>query len=87
MANNKTTKQHSVQLELLSLYDDYAELDACYAFFCDAVAALSSDRDEGLDSASAEGLRFFSQWLKQRSTDFKGELNATWLHASSQERH
>lgn len=73
--------------DLLTLYDDFTEFDACCAFFCDAVAALNTGRQEGLDDASAEGLRFFSQWLKERSAEFKGELNTAWLAASSLERH
>lgn len=87
MTTSNPPRNQAITNQLLSLYDDYAELDACCAFFCDAVAALSNDREEGLDSTSAEGLRIFSHWLKQRSTAFKGELNTTWLHASSQERH
>ena len=87
MPKAKATREQSLPNELLTLYDDFAELDAYYAFFCDAVASINSNREDVLDEASAEGLRFFSQWLKERSAAFKGELNAVWLAASSRERH
>lgn len=80
------TRKQPLPHDLLALYDEFAELDACYAFFCDAVAAISS-KEYLLGESSAEGLRFFSQWLKEKSAAFKGELNATWLAASSHERH
>lgn len=87
MPKAKATREKSLTNDLLFLYDDFAELDACYAFFCDAVASINSNREDILDGASAEGLRFFSQWLKERSQAFKRELNAVWLAASSHERH
>ena len=86
MTGETHNKKPPLPLDLLALYDEFVELDACSAFFCDAVAAITSKEDL-LDDSSAEGLRFFSQWLKEKSTSFKRELNAAWLAASANERH
>ncbi len=64
----------------------FTELEACSAFFCDAVAYISI-RDDALDESFAEGHRFSYQWPKEKSASFKQELNAAWLAASSLERH
>lgn len=87
MPNAKVIKEPSLADDLLALYDDFAELDACYAFFCDAVAALCDKREECLENTSAEGLRVYSQWLKDKSAAFKGDLNTAWRMASSHKRH
>lgn len=87
MSNPKTGKEASLSHELLVLYDEFTELDACYVFFCDAVAALSDNQDVLLDNTSAEGLRILCQWLKDRSARFKGDLNVVWRAASAHQRH
>lgn len=86
MPSKPPNKRQPLSTDLLTLYDEFAELDACYAFFCDAVASISKE-DDSLDDSSAEGLCFFSQWLKEKSAAFKEELNTAWLAASSHERH
>jgi hypothetical protein len=64
----------SLLRDLTILYDQFSEFDAYCAFFCNAVACLSTNREAWLDDASAEGLCLFSQWLKDRSIALKGEL-------------
>lgn len=59
------------------------ELDAYTAFFCDAVSALSNNSDDLLDVTSAQGLRLFAGWLKERSRELKGELKAAWEKTAS----
>lgn len=86
MPSEPPNKRQPLSNDLLALYDEFAELDACSAFFCDAVTYIST-RDDALDESTAEGLRFFSQWMKEKSASFKQELNAAWLAASSLERH
>lgn len=76
------SSQKPLQIDLLNLYDEFAEFDSYCAFFCDAVAALSRDKDGFLDETSAEGLRFFSEWLKERSAVLKGELESAWRASS-----
>lgn len=86
MPNETQNRKPPLPHDLLALYDEFAELDACCAFFRDAVASIS-DKECLLDETSAEGARFFSQWLKEKSGSFKRELNAVWLAASANERH
>jgi hypothetical protein len=74
MPNTKPTKAQSLPLDLLMLYDSFSEFEACCAFFCDSVAALSSHRVDWIDESSAEGLRFFAQRLKEKSTALKSEV-------------
>lgn len=87
MPNTKSSKAQSIPLDLLALYDDFSEFDACCAFFCDAVTALSSNGPEWVDGSSAEGLRFIAQQLKEKSTALKGDVEVIWKAASSQARH
>lgn len=86
MSNARTSNEASHLHELLVLYSEFTELDACYAFFCDAVATLSDNQDALLDNTSAEGLRILSQWLKDRSAGFKDDLNVVWRAASAHQR-
>lgn len=65
----------SLAVDLLRLYDEFAEYEACCAFFCDSVACLGSNKDNWLDSTSAEGLCFFSHWMKQRAKILKERLD------------
>jgi hypothetical protein len=60
--------------KLLTIYDDFSEFDAYCSFFCDAVAALSRDEDDFLDRATAQGIRLFGDWLKEKSNGIKREL-------------
>lgn len=69
-------KRVSSEQLLIALYDEFAEFNAYCAFFCDATAALCSDREQWLDDISCEGLALFSQWLKERSHYLKGEIKA-----------
>lgn len=73
--------------ELLVLYDEFSEFDACCAFFCEATASMSGNSDCCLDGSSAEGLRILAQHLKERSATLKGQVEAVWKVASSEERH
>lgn len=87
MPNAKSPKDQSLPLDLLALYDNFSEFEACCAFFCDAVSALSSNGHDWVDGSSAEGLRFIAQRLKEKSTALKGDVEVIWKAASSQERH
>lgn len=89
MTNTKPskTRSQSHSLDLLALYDNVSEFDACCAFFCDAVAALSNGKDEWLEGTSAEGLRCYAQRLKEESAAIKGEVEVAWKAASAMERH
>lgn len=64
--------------QLLEVYDDFVEFNACCAFFFDAVAAVEAGKAEALDEASVEGLRIQAQWLKERSGKLKEALAAVW---------
>ncbi|MGQ9425857.1 hypothetical protein ACXYTJ_05360 [Gilvimarinus sp. F26214L] len=64
--------------KLLDLYDEFAEFDAHFAFFCDAMGALSQRQDDFLDRNTAEGVRLFGDWLKERSKLLKEELKVVW---------
>lgn len=77
-------EQQHLSSRLLTLYDDFSEFDAYCAFFCDAVACLSSSKEDWLDDAGAQGLGLFSQWLKGRSAELKRELDVAFQSASSQ---
>lgn len=87
MSDAKPTKDQSIPLDLLALYDNFSEFDACCAFFCDAVTALSSGGHEWVDGSSAEGLRVTAHRLKEKSAALKGEVEVVWKAASAQERH
>lgn len=84
----KTTPEFTLPQErpgptkLLSLYDDFSEFDAYCAFFCDAVGALNERQDDFLDRTTAQGIRLFGGWLKDRSSDLKGELKTAWQEAT-----
>lgn len=86
MTDLKITAKPPLSRELLILYDDFSEYDAYCAFFCSAVACLNSGREEWLDEISAEGLCLFSQWLKDRSSSLKTELEKVWSTAKEPER-
>lgn len=69
--------------KLLDLYDEFAEFDAHCAFFCDAVSALSERQDDFLDQNTAQGIRLFGDWLKERSRLLKGELKVAWEESAA----
>lgn len=87
MPGSKSTRARSLSLDLLALYDNFSEFEACCAFFCDAVSALSNSRDEWVDGTSAEGLRCYAQRLKEESAVMKSEVEVSWKAASAVERH
>ena len=59
MPNEPKNRKPPLPHDLLALDDEFAELDACCAFFCDAVASIS-EKEGLLDQTSAEGLRLSS---------------------------
>lgn len=71
-------QEQATPTKLLSLYDDFSEFDAYCAFFCDAVGAMSERQDDFLDRNTAQGIRLFGGWLKERSSVLKGELKTAW---------
>jgi hypothetical protein len=86
LPNTKPNSGEVLAADLLALYDDSSEFNACCAFFCDAMASFSRNKEDCLDETSAQGLRFFSEWLKERSMALKGELETAWRTASSQKQ-
>ena len=87
MTDKSTSKDERLSKELLALYDEFSEFDACCAFFCEATASLSGNSDYCLEGASAEGLRILAQQLKERSATLKGQVEAVWKLGSSGDRH
>lgn len=77
------TQEQSTPTKLLDLYDEFSEFDAYCAFFCDAVGALSERQDDFLDRNTAQGIRLFGDWLKERSSVLKGELKIAWQEATA----
>lgn len=85
MSEDNLNKDSSVAIDLLDLYDEFAEFESYCAFFCDALACLGSNKDNWLDSTSAEGLDLFSHWLKHRAKVLKVKLDHVRQHAKSLE--
>jgi hypothetical protein len=67
-------KGTEVSLDLLRLYDDFADFSDDCAFLCDAFASLAAHH-EYLDERSIQGLERHAYWLKQRVGEFKERLN------------
>ena len=59
--------------ELLKLYDELTELNACNAFVTQALAAALLNGG-GLDERSATGGVFCTQWLNERTVELEQQL-------------
>lgn len=75
MSENNFQKSSSLAIDLLDLYDEFAEFESYCAFFCDAVACLGANKEDWLDSTSAQGLDLFSHWLKLKAKVLKERLD------------
>jgi len=59
--------------ELLKLYDELTELNACSAFVMQALAAALANGG-GLGERSATGGVFCAQWLSERTAELEQQL-------------
>lgn len=71
--------------ELLSLYDEFCEIEAHCAFFCDAVAALGATRNFPLEPASAGGLTLVAERVKAEVAGLKEKVDRIRLHVQARE--
>ncbi len=65
----------AVALELLEIYDDFADHEASLAFMCDAVSALAVDGDRWPTAPGTEGLVLYAQRLRDEATDLGSRLD------------
>jgi hypothetical protein len=69
----KDSDRTDISLDLLKLYDDFADFNDDCAFLCDAFASLAANH-ECLDQDNINGLERHAYWLKQRVGEFKERI-------------
>jgi hypothetical protein len=73
-----TQQIRHIELEFVTLYDDYCEFTNQYTFFCDAISAMAQQR-EALPRETVGGIIFHCEWLKSRTADIRLAMGS--IHA------
>ena len=73
LKRNPASQTNLPARELLKLYDELTELNACSAFVMQALATALVKGD-GLDERSATGGVFCAQWLNERTAEMEQRL-------------
>ncbi|NIB45118.1 hypothetical protein HBA55_36405 [Pseudomaricurvus alkylphenolicus] len=81
-ATKLTQQIRHVELEFVTVYDDFCAFTNQNAFFCDAISAMAQQR-EILPRETVGGIIFHCDWLKSRTADIRLAMGS--LHAQLQE--
>lgn len=80
-----TLRERQRSRNLIMFYDDFVEFHCSCAFLCDAVTGMLQSNAE-VDSETLEGIRAYSDQVKQAARDLKKKLDAIQEAASSDNR-
>ena len=66
-----------LQRALLGVNDELCETIAWTAFVCDGLCGILAEHEMDIDSATYNGMRFASVWIKRRNKEIASKLEAT----------
>ena len=73
----KPEQLDKLQRALLGVNDELCETIAWTAFVCDGLCGILAEHEMDIDSATYNGMRFASVWVKRRNKEIASKLEAT----------
>lgn len=68
--HNPVSNDSKLTMDLLTIYDEFVEMQDTYAFLCDAITSLLQTHSE-LDHTTLEGMRGFANEAKHSASELR----------------